>query len=164
MMFGNVASFAVESELDSAEGKWLFGRFRLWIAGKPVGDFEETCDLAASARWGRQFLRATFRRTRPDLDERRAEDVYVQLYERFLGGGAAQAHELWDRDPFLLDEIGESALRDLVTVLVVRRSDGGDRVLVRDHEEEILQEYFITAGTVDRVLDAYCSWIESRTI
>lgn len=47
MKFGNYSEFAIEFELDeSYGGEWLYGKYRYWIKGKPVGDY----DLGTSLR------------------------------------------------------------------------------------------------------------------
>jgi hypothetical protein len=171
MKFGNISEFAIEADLIGIHSKWIYGHLRFYVAGKPIGDFEDSSDLATSARWGRDFLRASPRRTRSDLDEVSTSAVFDLLYGRYVVSmradpGAAQppqhapATEAWDRDPYLLDEVGESALRDKHALVVVRRRDGADRVIVRDYDGDGLFESLVTAGCVDTVVGEYCTWVE----
>ncbi len=39
MEFGDRRRFAIECELTSTDVPYFFGRFRIWIAGRPHGDF-----------------------------------------------------------------------------------------------------------------------------
>jgi hypothetical protein len=171
MKFGNTSEFAIEADLIGIHSKWIYGHLRFHVAGKPIGDFEDSSDLATSARWGRDFLRASPRRTRSDLDEVSTTAVFDLLYGRYVvsvrsdtGAAGAALHapatEAWDRDPYLLDEIGESALRDKYAVVVVRRRDGVDRMIVRDYDGDDLFECLVTAGCVDAVVNEYCMWVE----
>lgn len=171
MKLGNTSEFAIEADLIGIHSKWIYGHLRFYVAGKPIGDFEDSSDLATSARWGRDFLRASPRRTRPDLDEVSTTAVFDLLYGRYVvpvradtgtAGPAlhAPATEAWDRAPYLMDEIGESALRDRYTVAIVRRRDGLDRMIVRDHGGDDLFECLVTAGCVDTVVNEYCTWVE----
>jgi hypothetical protein len=159
-IFGQQASFAIEAEFTGAEDKWRFGHLRFWIGGSPIGDFDETSDLAGSARWGRQFLSASARRSRGDLDDSPGDAVYYQLYGRFFERGGSAPGESFDRDPFVLDEVGESSLRDKVTILVVRRGGGRDRVLLRDYQRDGFEEHDIPRGICDEAIDSYCTWVE----
>src|SRR5262249_35560197 len=84
MIAGHPESFGIEAELLEIHGKWTYGRLRFWVGGVEVGDFDDTSDLATSARWGRTFLAASSRRTRPDLDRMLPKDVYQLLYGRFI--------------------------------------------------------------------------------
>lgn len=169
-LFGDRATFAVEAQFQEIYGKWIYGSLRFWIAGISIGDFEDTSDLASSARWGRTFLQASARRTRADLDMYGAEDVYDILYGRFVvnlrnpapsaRGLATDPMEPWDRRPYLLDEVGESALRDKFAVLAVRTGDGSDRFVVNDYVQERIWQFIAPPGTCDLTIDTYCRWVE----
>jgi hypothetical protein len=171
MLFGSTDTFAVEAEFLEIHGKWIYGRLRFWFEGIPLGDFEDTSDLASSARWGRVFLSASPRRTRPDLDSMPAEQVFDVLYGRFVvpvhsepharTSGHAERDLVWDRDPYLLDDVGESALRDKVAVVVVRKADGSDRILANDYQEGRLHGFHLAQGVCDHVINSYCTWVES---
>jgi hypothetical protein len=165
MIFGETSGFGIEAEFLEVSGKWTFGHLRFWLQSVALGDFEDTSDLASSARGGRIFLAASAQRTRPDLDAEPAAAVFEHLYGRFM----QSVHDpvikpwpgSWDRDPYLLDDVGESALRDDFAVVVTRGADGRDRMIAMCYEEEQLLEALLPAGTCDRVIDEYCSWVES---
>lgn len=169
MMFGNRDVFAVEAEFLEIHGKWIYGKLRLWIGGASIGDFEDTSDLATSARWGRAFLEASSQRTRAELDEVGPEEVYELLYGRYIEPVNTSVPKpwpgRWDRDPYILDDFGESALRDRWAVVVVRRGDGTDRVLFNCFDEGHVVEALIPQGECDLAIEAYCEWVEklSRT-
>lgn len=167
MIAGHPESFGIEAELLEIHGKWTYGRLRFWVGGVEVGDFDNTSDLATSARWGRTFLAASSSRTRPDLDRMSPEDVYQLLYGRFIrevrrvgAAPAASPAEIWDRDPYLLDDVGESAVRDHVAILVVRRGDDQDRIIVRSFARRETSEVVLPAGACDATIETYCAWAE----
>jgi hypothetical protein len=62
--FGSRDSFAIEADFIGKEGKWCFGHLCFVVAGRVIGDFADSADLASSARWGRTFLSASARRAR----------------------------------------------------------------------------------------------------
>jgi hypothetical protein len=169
MLAGHRNSFAIEAELLEFHGEWIYGKLRLWVADAPFGDFDDTSDLATSARWGRTFLAASPQRTRPELDGATAADVYQLLYGQYvvditrtaeLRRRRTPAPPVWDRDPYLLDDVGESSLRDHCAVVVVRRGDGRDRVIVKAFDDEAISEVVLPPGELDATVAAYCAWVE----
>ena len=171
MLFGNVDLFAIEAELLELYGKWTYASLRFWAGGQGIGDFSDTSDLASSARWGRTFLQESSRRTRVDLDEMPAPDVYELLYGRFVMDITRvditvkrplfpRAHEHWDRRPYLLDDVGESSLRDKFAVLAVRRRDGHDRIIVKSFRDDVVSEVLLPPGECDATIALYCTWVE----
>lgn len=162
IIFGDSGVFAIEAAFAVAAGTWRYGRFRFWVHGRPVGNFDDnTVDLASSARWGRTFLAASARRLRADLDVASAEETYDLLHGRFVDGGGADPTESFDSEPYLLDHVGESSVRDRETVLIVRRSDDRERLLVRDHRNDSLVDYDLPPGVCDKVIASYCDWAET---
>lgn len=168
MLFGTAQPFAIEAKLQEICGKWTYGMLRFLVDGSPIGNFENTSDLATSARWGRTFLGASARRTRADLDGVESNAVYELLYGRFVVPVNDRFPKPypgpWDRDPFLLDDVGDYALRDHYAVLAVRRGDGMDRILVTSFEREQLTETLVPSGVCDQVIEAYCSWVEQLRV
>lgn len=165
MLFGEIATFAIEAEFIEAYEKWTYGRLRFWIDGAPIGDFDDTSDLATSARWGRSFLAASPRRTRPELDCMASDDVYELLYGRFVEPVHTTSPKpwlgSWDRQPYVLDEVGESALRDSFAAVAVRAADGTDRIIIKCFDEGRLIETRVPQGFCDHTIGSYCRWVES---
>jgi hypothetical protein len=164
MLFGSQEAFAIDAYLLEIYGEWTYGRLRFWTSGIPIGDFDDTSDLATSARWGRTFLGASLRRTRADLDHMTPAEVYQLLYGRFVVAINAPPTKTlaghWDRDPYVLDDVGESALRDKFAVVVVRRKDGLDRIIVNSFNDESVSETLVPSDSCDRIIDSYCTWVE----
>jgi hypothetical protein len=168
MLFGDAGAFAIEAEFTEVDGKWTYGRLRFWLAGVPIGDFDDTSDLAGSARWGHTFLAASSRRTRADLDGAPSHEVFELLYGRFVVPIHLIARPrdkplagFWDRDPFVLDEVGESSLRDDFGVVIIRQGDGSERLIAKRFDDERLLEARAPNGEVDRVIASYCAWVEA---
>jgi Immunity protein 42 len=169
MIFGNFEKFALEAEILKDSGTWTYGKLRFWINGISIGDFEDCSDLASSARWCRTFLDASPRRIRNDLDNAPAADVYELLYGRFVQSvsvfdavSSKPWQGEWDRDPYVLDDVGESSLRDKFTILVIRKGDGLDRIIVYSCVEKYVFETILPQGDCDLFLAEYCIWIEDH--
>lgn len=54
----------------------------------------------------------------------------------------------WERDSFVLDEVGESSLRDKAAIIIVRRGDGWDRMIVKTYADDMLVEQVLPPGLV----------------
>jgi len=171
MVVGDSREFAAEFELREITGDWYFGSMRFWLAGREYGKYAEWSNLAASVRAARQFLAASERRTRSDLDGIGAQDVWWRLYGRFLQNVSApvglstplaDGSESWgDVTPYLLEEVGESSVRDVWSIVIVRRSDGADRVIVYDWASGSTTETILGSGVCDATVSAYCCEVET---
>ncbi len=110
------------------------------------------------------MLDASSRRTRPDLDGMEAALVFERMYGRYVvpvsGPVPGRLAGFWDRDPYLLDDVSESSLRDKFAVILVRRADGADRVVVKRYLDERVWERVVRPGACDGVIESYCVWVE----
>lgn len=161
MIFGEKETFAIEVTPEHDRDGRMYGSLRFWVAGSSVGDVAERSNLLASARWGRVFLAASGRRTRPELDSLGATEIYEYLFGRYVQEvNAAPQHipiEPWDRDAYVLDDVGQESLLDTFTIVVVRRIDGADRIVVRNHDTNYTLDSVVPNGVCDRVLADYCA-------
>jgi hypothetical protein len=167
MLFGEQNALAIEAELRDLHHPEIYGSLRFWVAGVQLGDFEDSADLAASARWGRTFLAASSRRTRCDLDGVPSTEVYRLLYGRFIGdtGEAVEVMGIddmgsWNSRPYLLNGIGDSSLRVRVVGLAVRQCDNRDRIIIRSFVADVVTETLLEPGVCDAVIQSYCTWAE----
>jgi hypothetical protein len=161
MLWGMRESFAIEAAFLGTEGKWRFGNLRFWLGGSALGDFEDTSDLAGAGRWGRTFLDSSPRRTRKDLECSSPEVVLWELFEKYVSPGGARIKGGWDRDPYLLDDVGEASLRDRASVLAFRASDGRDHLIARNWKTGETLHVVEEAGHLDEVIRSFCEWCES---
>jgi len=165
--FGAKEHFALEAEFHERHGKWIYGAMRLWLDGaaSEAVPWDEAIALDCGARYGRTFLAASPRRSRPELDGLPSAEVCDLLHGRHMvdwrGGPKASAREPYDWEPYLLDEVGESAWRDRLTLLAVRRADGFDRLLVTDLNTWACSEHLLPPGELDEVVRRFCAWVEA---
>jgi hypothetical protein len=157
-LFGDRHDFGLEIHAHGREDGWSFGYLQLWLGGMPLGARYQVVDLGVSARWVRTFLAASPRRTRADLDACSTAEVFHALYGRHFEEGGAQLN--WDRDPHVLDEIGEAAFMDRHALVAVRRADRVDRVVIKDLQRDALMEVVVAEGICDAALTDYARWVE----
>jgi len=156
--FGDPNTFAIQCERIAVESGWCLGRFRLWVGGHSFGDFDDTIDLGASRSWTQVFLDAEQQRVRPDLYVAKAREVFSELYGKYVGDRVGEWNGSWDRDPYVLDEVGDASLRDRCSIVVVRSLAGNERIIVREISSNALHDYLVPHGCSE-VLRQYLGWI-----
>lgn len=158
LLWGNKPAFAIEAESEQAQAQRRFGHMAFWIDGQRLGDPDDTVDFATSAHWVRVFLRESGRRTRPDLEQLTSAACFHELVEKYLKPGSPVP---WDRDPYVLDEVGDASIRDWASAVAFRRTDGVDRVIARNLTDGSFFETELASGVLDEILRKYCQWAES---
>jgi len=173
MLFGHLDSLFIRVNLIEIRARAVVGGLSFGTAVCEFGDLDEICNLTFSAREARTFLNASHRRTRTDLDRLSSEDVFHLLYDRYVisvhrgtfevkdPARQASPTEVWNRDPYLLEDVGQEALRDKYALIAVRRGDGVDRVICKSYRDNSLREALVPVGTLDAVLVSYCNWVEN---
>lgn len=163
MIFGLVDQFAVEANFVERYEKFLYGNLRLWVGGLSVGNYEDSMDLAASARWTKTFLNHSGSRTWAGIDDALPEEVFERLYLWRLKRGfeSKGVGRLWGLDRFAvtLDGVGDSSTEGLFGILAVRGEDESDRVIAMDLETENICHTKLLAGSLDSILGRYLNWV-----
>jgi hypothetical protein len=55
MIVGNRQRFAIDAEPEDPVDGWIFGRFRFWLGGVPVGNWDDAADLLGCVKWLEDF-------------------------------------------------------------------------------------------------------------
>jgi hypothetical protein len=167
MLLGKPKQFAIEAIVLDIVDRTVSGKLRFHINGRCFGDFDDTSLLSSSMYHARLFLSASPRRTRIDLETASSEDVYEQLYGRYVVpiqdlysiSGSSGKLAFWDREPYVLDDIGESSLRDKYALIATRISNGADRVILKSFNDDSLWESQLPSRMLDDTLMTYCAWV-----
>lgn len=67
MIVGRKDRFAIESELGEIVDGWVLGRFRFWVSGESVGNWDDAVDLKGCVGWLRDFASCPRDRFDPSL-------------------------------------------------------------------------------------------------
>lgn len=154
MIVGNKGRFAIEVEPRQLSDRWVLGGFRLWLFGRPFGDWSDAADLLGCLRWLEDFATTPRDRFDPKLESLSAADVFARVYDPSMAPDAR-----WDaavegvRDVFArfnISHIGMSSL-DRVDVLLLFRADGSERCLCREMPGGEIREYQLARGEMESV-------------
>jgi hypothetical protein len=162
MLWGEQKRFAIEACFLEKHDKWRTGRFVFWIGGVQFGDFTDTMDHGIGSRWGRTFLANSGRRGRADLEQLAPAECFCELYEKYVTGSVYRGP--WDRDPYVLDEVGEDSVRDRASIVAFRTSIGTDRIIACSWPERSIREMELASGLLDGILEEYCCWAEQLSL
>ena len=156
-IFGDTKLFAIESKALLLENNVFLGQLQFLVDGYRLGDIEDTSDLGAAARWGRTFLKAQSRQV--VVGNELSSGELLQTYiDRYIHG---TFQETWNRDPFLLNDIGEASLRDRADAILVWTQDG-ERLVGRDLITNTVISIDLPRGYSSTVVMQFCNWVEEQ--
>jgi hypothetical protein len=163
MIVGDKGRFAIEAEPAEWEGDWLFGRFRFWLCGQPVGNWEDSVDLKGCLRSLRDFATNPRNRCEPGLASAPPEVVFRIAYDSVMAG--ARDRGLRETIPntvarFHISHIGMSSF-DRFDLLLVKDPHGGERCLWREAGSEI-RECRLWRNEMEQVALEFCTMFDSE--
>lgn len=151
MLVGNKERFAIEAEPDSLIEGWILGRFRFWIGGCEVGDWNDTADLKGCYAWLRDFEQNSRERYEPSLSEFSAEEVFRRVFDPVMPGGISHPDELPIKNSyhrFHISHLGMSSF-ERFDVLLLTDEDGGERCLWRMAGVPHIVEFRLRSGEME---------------
>ncbi len=81
MLVGRHDRFAIEAELEEVIDGWILGRFRFWLCGEPVGNWDDTADLRGCVSWLRDFAARPRDRFEPSLAGATPQEIFKNVYD-----------------------------------------------------------------------------------
>lgn len=157
VFFGDIELFAIEAKAVLLEDNIFLGQLQFSVDGYRLGDMEDTSDLGAAARWGRTFLKAQSRQIVVG-NELSSSNLLQTYIDRYIHG---TFQETWNRDPFLLNDIGEASLRDRADAILVWTKDG-ERLIGRDLITNTVISIDLPRGYSSAVVMKFCNWVEEQ--
>lgn len=163
MIVGTKDRFAIEAEPDEAEGGWVLGRFRLWLDGEPVGNWDDAADLKGCVGWLRDFATVPRDRFEPSLDGVEAEQVFRRVYDPVMTGAidGTPIRDAYAR--FHISHLGMSAL-ERYDILLVKDAGGGERCLWRKAGENQIRECRLWRNEMETTAAEFCSRFDQETL
>lgn len=162
MIVGNKKSFAIEAQPQELVGSWLFGRFRFWLCGVPVGNWEDAADLKGCARWLREFSEDSRNRYEQGLFELSAEEVFSRIYDPVMPRGVQdeaipQVEDAYSR--FHISHLGMSSF-ERFDILLLKDECGAERCLWREVSCRNFKDCRLDRDEMERVAREFCDCFE----
>lgn len=160
MVVGQVEKFAIEAVVEERPETWVLGRFRFWIAGKEVGDWNDMVDLKGCVQWLLDFVSNPRDRYHPGLTEKSAKEVFELVYHPVIAedvlsrGKELPIKEAFSR--FHITHLGMSSF-EAFDILLVKNEVGLERVLWRKAGESKIEECILEPEALESVALVFCS-------
>jgi Immunity protein 42 len=167
MIVGNRSRFAIEAEPTSVRDDWISGHFRFWIAGKEVGDWDDSADLWGSWHWLRDFQKNRPDRFDASLVGLAPDDIFRLLYDAAMGSGAiadpAEQVIPYTITRFHLGYLGMSSFEQF-DLLLVKDEVERERFLWRRADSAVIHEFTFEPNEMEAVAGQFCDQFEKLYI
>jgi Immunity protein 42 len=157
MMVGVQSEFAIEYELLDRADTFVYGRFRFWIGGLAVGDWDEICTMGALLHSASVFLKFAGERriTAAGASSREMWDYITQVSISDNPTLLHLAIEGRFRQRYLLSEVSDDSVGLHYQILVID-IDNHQKIMWQPlAESNHLREIDVASGTVDSVLSTF---------
>jgi len=167
MIVGRKERFAIEAEPEDFQDDWILGRFRFWLCGHEVGDWDDSAALQMCYGWLRKFGQQPPDCTEPEIARKSPEEIFSLLVDPVMspGGTADPARQpipnAYER--FHISYLGMSSC-DTFTVLLIKGDDGTERCLWRKHGKSEIHYCWLSPGEMENVAREFCDAFEARFI
>lgn len=159
MIAGLKERFAIEAEVSSVTDGWILGRFRFWLCGEPVGNWEDSAALNACANWLSDFAAKPCNRYEPSLVGLSAQEAFQRGYDAAMQDDVPKIENAYSR--FFISQLGMSSF-DRYDILLLKDAEGMERCLWRCREDAIC-ECCLNPNEMESVAAQFCEIFERNT-
>jgi hypothetical protein len=159
MIAGRKDRFAIEAEPEEIVDGWVLGKFRFWLCGHAVGDWDDTADLKGCVGWLRDFVSKPRDRFEASLERASPEEVFREVYDPVMAGATRPAliDDAYGR--FHIAHLGMSAFENF-DILLLKEANGGERCLWRRAGSAVVHECYLWRNEMESVATDFCDLFE----
>jgi hypothetical protein len=164
MLVGIKERFAIEAEPDSFIDGWILGRFRFWIGGCEVGNWNDIADLKGCYAWLRDFEQIPRKRYEPSLSDLSAQEVFRKVFDPVMPGGISHPDELPITNSyhrFHISHLGMSSF-ERFDILLLTDEHGAEWCMWRRVGIPSIAECRLRPGEMESVAKAFCDLFEAK--
>jgi len=167
MLVGNASRFAIEAKPEEYPNEWILGRFRFWVGGEAVGNWDDWADLKGCVRWLRDFEQKPRDHFDPRLESLDAEGVFKLLYDPVFGPNAVvnppdqPVPNAYAR--FHIAHLGMSSF-ERFDILLVTTAQGKERCLWRSSADRQIRDVLLEPGEMERVAKEFCDRVHQGAL
>jgi hypothetical protein len=163
ILVGQPERFAIEAEPELPAGDWIYGRFRFWLGGLPVGNWEDSADLKGCVSWLREFATVLRDRYEPRLWNLAPAEVFGLVFDPVMGptGIANPAKQPIPHafSRFHISHLGMSSF-DKFDLVLLKDEEGAERCLWRNAEAPGIHECRLSRNEMEDVAEKFCRRFE----
>ena len=158
MIAGDRDRFAIEAEPEEPIDGWVLGRFRFWLGGVAVGDWEDAADLRGCSHWLADFATRHVDRFDARLEHLPPADLMRILHDDVMCAPIPSRNEAdaiasaYER--FHISHLGMSSF-NAVDLVLVATSDGSERCVWRNARDGSIGEARFARGEMATVAAAF---------
>lgn len=165
MLAGDKLTFAIESVVRERIADFVYCNFRFWIAGEPIGDWDDELVLGVLVHSADIFLLYQGDRCL-DIANNMDADLLWQHIEKVANSDDPEDLRLslegHYRQRYLLHEIATDSVASVCKIFVVERSDGIQRLLWKRKVDSNTQEIRLPQLSVDQVVTQFLEWAKEQ--
>ncbi|RUR81868.1 Imm42 family immunity protein [Chlorogloeopsis fritschii PCC 9212] len=180
-IFGDKSSFAIECQVSRVIDGQTFAHLRLWVGGKPIGDYEDEIVLSSCISYLLDFLKFTGDRYEPNLDEKSKEEVFQLIFDSVVytiptgittlseivsiyNSSNDKAQLLYENIErrFHLDSFGMSSFSDKFNLILVETKSGKQRLIWRALSDMKIHEALLEPKSFEAIANQFLVWAESQ--
>ena len=158
---GKKEQFAIEAEITSKEGEWIFGHLRFWLHGTECGNWNDDVDLRGSHSWLKDFIQNQQDRYEPGMFEATPIVVFQLLVEPiFPANPNARVPEVYQKTDsrFHIGHLGMSSFNRVRMVLI--ENSTFQRCVWEAGLGEGIHDDLFPSGHMQQVAKDFCSLLE----
>ena len=165
MLSGDKSTFAIESEIRDAIDSFVYCKFRFWVAGNPIGDWNEEVVLGVLRHSANVLMRYQGDRCLDVASNMNTEQLWQHIDRIANSDDPDDLHISLEgryRQRYLLHEISYESVGKVCKIIVVDRNDGYQRLLWKCNGDNEIQELTLPKLTVDNVVNEFLDWAEQN--
>jgi hypothetical protein len=158
MIIGEKSCFAVEWDVVSTFDNFVYGHFRFWIEGEPIGDWNEEAVLGVLIHSATVFLKFKGKRHLAAAECMNSEQLwcYVDRYSHSDDPVEMKiALEGNYRARFLVHEIADDSVATVCKIILVDQMNGDQRLLWKYNGSASVREIRCSKLVVDGVIEEF---------
>lgn len=166
MLSGDKSTFAIECEVRDEIDSFVYCNFRFWVAGKPIGDWNEEAVLGVLMHSANVFMLYQGDRCLNIPNNMNAEQLWQHIDKVANSDDPDDLRISLEgryRQRYLLHEISDDSVATVCEVFVVDRGDGMQRLLWKNKGDNNIQEMTLPKLTIDNTVSDFLRWAKSQS-
>ena len=164
MLIGDKSAFAIECEIRDRSDSFTYCNFRFWIAGAPIGDWDEQTVLGVLVHSATVIMRYQSNRHLAQANSMNTGALWHHI-DRFANSDDPEDQRIGleerYRQRFLLHELADDSVGRKFEVIIVDCADGTQRLLWKSRNSNVVKEIRLPELSIDKIVGDFLLWAGS---